>query len=83
VASAWTDKNELTEDQKREPKRAELTKISTRKKSKSKRTMVVKGWVVTDGVSLSKASKYERGKFQSQEVWVRHDNGKLLDLDSD
>jgi hypothetical protein len=54
-----------------------------RKKSESERTEVVKGWMVTDGVSLSEASKYERGKFQSQEGWAKYDNGELSDSDSD
>ena len=76
-------KDELTEDQKRERKRAKLTKKSMRKKSESERTEVVKGWMVTDGVSLSEASKYERGKFQSQEGWAKYDNGELSDSDSD
>jgi hypothetical protein len=76
-------KDELTEDQKRERKRAKLTKKSRRKKSESERTEVVKGWMVTDGVSLSEASKYERGKFQSQEGWAKYDNGELSDSDSD
>ena len=38
------------------------------KKSKSKTTKVVKGWTMIDVVSLSNASKYKKGKFQSQEA---------------
>ena len=55
-------KDELTEDQKKERKRAKLTKQSTRKKSKSKKTKAVKGWMVTDGVSLRKSVQIQKGK---------------------
>ena len=76
-------KHKLTEDQKRERKRADLTNKSTRNKGRSERTKVVEGWMVTDNGSLSKVSKYEKRMFQSQKACAKYENRELSDSDLD